>query len=231
MVGQIGDTNGLNAGWHFDGNSNDFGHFNNNGTDSTISYVQGKFGQSALFNGTSSRIVLSDAAILKPAGNFSISAWIKTTGTAADQFIFISKGQDGTTYNGITFAVVSGATGVIRLEIARNTGTVNNVDYKDLSGSVKVNDGAWHWVVGVYDGAFMYVYVDGLLDNNSAWTNNAGYKATNWPRIGAWTDDGSTYSGFFNGNIDELALYGRALSSGEIKRLYNWSVGRNARIV
>ena len=38
----------------------------------------------------------------------------------------------------------------------------------NIEGNIRVDDGQWHHVAGVYDGTRMSLYVDGVLDATSA---------------------------------------------------------------
>lgn len=77
-----------------------------------------------------------------------------------------------------------------------------------------LNVGAWHHVVGVYDGQYVRVYVDcvegvsrhisGVVLDRSGSVDIAGKQRDR-----------------FNGLIDDVRIYNRALSLDEIKALYN----------
>jgi WD40 repeat protein len=83
------------------------------------------------------------------------------------------------------------------------------------TGSVDVNDGRWHHVVGTHDGAKICVYVDGALVDCETRGGNA--VACNDPvYIGGWPH--SKYR--WNGLIDDVRIYSYALSPEEIKMLH-----------
>jgi hypothetical protein len=160
-----------------------------------------------------------DHADFKPTGNFTMGAWIKVPSNTTGRYIFMSAGSQAPNYDGIGFFVTSGHK--IDFDIARNTGTVDGTDYKSLVGNVTVDDNAWHWVVCVYDGTKMYIYVDGSLDNSVAWTNAPGFKATNYVRLGATTTDGSSYTQYLTGNVDEFFMInGTAWNSTNVTSYY-----------
>jgi hypothetical protein len=88
------------------------------------------------------------------------------------------------------------------------------------------NDDAWHQVVATYDGSNtrngMKIYIDGVLatmedaDDSSLSgniSNNVDFE------IGG--RDGGSQA--FNGSIDDVRLYGRALSLNEVKSIYESS--------
>ena len=94
-----------------------------------------------------------------------------------------------------------------------------------LAGDVASNTGAasldtWVRAVVVYDGASMSLYVDGQLIGSKS----VGIDYSNHDRfiLGANADnpDGRIMAGF-NGYIDDFAFWDRALSSGEIDKIFN----------
>ncbi len=149
------------------------------------------------FNGT-------DAYVAFPAtpntGDISVSFWVKySTGS----FTYAASG-DG------IFAYLRFYSTQSKLSFV-----YANVNY-DLTTDIK--DGNWHHVVVTYDqsAAIVKGYTDGSLSethiNKSAGTTN------NIQTIGAWKT-GST--GYFNGEIDEFAVFNTALSSCDIKGIYD----------
>ena len=91
----------------------------------------------------------------------------------------------------------------------------NGLSNSALWGTVNVNDGQWHHVAGVYDGANMYLYIDGSLDVSQPATGQIAINS--YPvRIG---EDSQTGNRHWNGWIDEARVYSRALSFAEIQGL------------
>ncbi|MBA7639403.1 hypothetical protein ES703_47061 [subsurface metagenome] len=87
--------------------------------------------------------------------------------------------------------------------------------FGNVIGSTNVNDGQWHHVAGVYDGSKICIYVDGILDNTedaSGSISNSSYNVL----IG---ENEEMTGREWNGLIDELRIYNRALSHGEIVSL------------
>jgi hypothetical protein len=77
---------------------------------------------------------------------------------------------------------------------------------------VDVNDGQWHHAAGVYDGSMLYLYVDGMLDNSMP---SSGSIATN--SYDVCIGENSQVTGrYWDGLIDDVQVYKRALSSEEI---------------
>jgi hypothetical protein len=82
-----------------------------------------------------------------------------------------------------------------------------------LTGSANINDNQWHHVAGVYNGSKMDLYVDGKLDASQTASGSLNVSATN-------VYIGGSPSQSFNGLVDDVRIYNRALSADEIEALY-----------
>jgi hypothetical protein len=72
--------------------------------------------------------------------------------------------------------------------------------------------GQWQHVAATYDGATARIYIDGVQTASTTFTANVGDSDT-W-RIGAY---GSPSAGFFDGLVDNVRIYDRALSASEVQ--------------
>jgi hypothetical protein len=90
--------------------------------------------------------------------------------------------------------------------------------YGDGIGVTGFNDGRWHH--GYIDsvGSLYSIYVDGVFRTSKTMTTNA--------TAGTVTIGRNTYGGveYFPGQLDDIRIYNRALTAGEVRQLYN--VGR-----
>jgi hypothetical protein len=76
----------------------------------------------------------------------------------------------------------------------------------------------WHHIVGVADGVNMYIYVDAVMVASRTFaTTTYGSSAKDFNVGGNVFGSGQ----YFPGRIDEVLVYGRALSATEITHLYN----------
>lgn len=86
-----------------------------------------------------------------------------------------------------------------------------------------INDGEWHHLLGTYDGSAMKLFVDGNLeDTNTDFSGDLPVVAGDL-HIGA--DYEASPGNFFNGQLDEVRVYNRALVDAEVRRLYEWAPG------
>ena len=79
------------------------------------------------------------------------------------------------------------------------------------SSSIAINDSNWHHVVATKSGSSVHIYLDGVdvtaLGTNTTATNNAA--ALNIGRA-------TTGTGYFDGDIDEVAIYPVALTQAQV---------------
>src|SRR3989454_2475076 len=85
------------------------------------------------------------------------------------------------------------------------------------------NDGQWHHVAFVVDAVGGHLYVDAVLKASVAWTGTPGAPSTAQPAsLGVYPGGGADVPGgpgageYFPGSLDDVRIYGRALSADEI---------------
>ena len=141
--------------------------------------------------------------------SYTISLWYKTT-VAGGFKTLINLGAN--TYR---FCLLSATLGRITFG-AGNSSTIT-VTYNWMPTAGAINDGNWHHICIVQDSSGGSVnltpYVDGSPSGSAAGTTPAVTENNN--RIG----DG--HYGGVDGNIDEVAIFSRALSASEVTTLYN----------
>ena len=171
---------------------------------------------SLLLNGSTQRGRVTNTPLLNPS-TITVSAWIKVIGIDVIQAI-CSKDDYSASGAQRVWQFRVNASNVIQF-IPFNAST--NGSY---AGTVTVNDSKWHHVAGTWDGVTIYVYVDGKRDGaGSAYSGSLRTGQTNAVTIG--DDDtadgvGDTPADFFSGNMDDICLYNRALSTSELAQLY-----------
>ena len=89
------------------------------------------------------------------------------------------------------------------------------IDDSVLEGSRPIDDDRWHHVVGVYDRQHLLLYVDGRLDRSLALDRPTALDTRAPVVVGRGFDQRHA----FGGQLDEVRVYGRALSAPEIARL------------
>ena len=161
-------------------------------------YIDGVVGSALSFDGTDDQVAAPTSAAIATPSEITIAAWIRRGTSFRFESIvdFRDQGTDG--YDLYT-------TNSSRLFLRVNDGA--------LTGSSVVTDGAWHHVVGVYDGNHMRLYVDGNLDA----TSTVGAKSIDVGALQLYIGRHFSLNTFgFTGNIDEVMLYTRGLSDIEV---------------
>jgi hypothetical protein len=219
----------MRAWWAFDeengpfiddrAGANDIGTFINGPT-----LVAGKVRNALLLNGQQSVDVPASPEIDFGTGDFSIDAWIRTTTTASVATIldkrFASIGYLLFLFNGRLSVQLSDRQLNAMSCGADNTKT-NCTNYGSPLSAAKLNDGLWHHVAVTVDrdnasGGVFYV------DGNAVGTFNPTLRpqslsSTATLRIGRNHDSGF---GGLAGRIDELELFGRALTAAEVRGIF-----------
>jgi hypothetical protein len=201
--------------------------FSNNSTKTDGTYagttkpqgVFGPIGQALSFNGTTAYINIPDAAYLRPGtGNFTISCWCKRANSNSVLTIVGKRQNSGTfTQLDLDSGRVPNGSGVAGKQICLFG--YDGSSMMSVYTNNNVIDGNWHHVVGVriYNSAPL-IYVDGLSWAVTA--DNAGYTA-NITSADPWQIGGNnTGNGIWDGQIDDVRLYNRALTAPEVAALY-----------
>ena len=199
---------GLIAYYKLIRNSHDHYYNQYNGTDTSVTYSDGK---SATFNGSSSYIA---TGFTVPANtSYGFSAWIKTTNTSSTMIIFSDTDSNGANKSGR--AVLGFYNGNFYFNMGDNTNAWYDIT---TYNSASVRDGAWHHLYLATDGTSQKLYVDGVLFGSLTSTVNPGTIGARTYKIGRAGD----YSGgYFNGSIANVRAYNRALSADDVKSIYD----------
>jgi hypothetical protein len=137
-------------------------------------------------------------------GHFTIEMWFKINAFDKDWQALITKGDN-------SWRIHRSANSNF---LAFGTTGLSNTD---LTSTVNVNDGNWHHVAAVYDGANKYLYIDGVLDVSVPVTgtlNMSSYQTY----IG---ENGQSMNRHFNGLIDEVRIWDAPLSGSQISTQMN----------
>jgi FlaG/FlaF family flagellin (archaellin) len=172
---------------------------------SGASWTTGVNGSALLFDGTD--YVQYDQKIVSDYP-FTISAWVKTTDTSEQAIVNLARSDKNDRYFGI-YIDDSGRAALV----AKNRGSESTI-----TGAI-VNDGEWYHISGVFSSDNeRNLYVNGA--HNGTDSNNVDFpnNANNVWSFGMWGD--KTPSAYFDGTIDEVKLWDRALNTTEVQQLY-----------
>jgi hypothetical protein len=212
---------GLVAYYPFNGNANDE---SGNGNDGTVNGAtlttdrNGEAGSAYSFDGVNDKIDTGNGWGNFGTGPVTISVWIKRNeidnvdailskgnyGTGKQWYLRTDYPVGGTTHTHINFLFRAGA-------------PIEQI--QQIWSTSQLYPGTWHHVVAKRDSTGLSIYIDGQLDNTEASSprNADSNVPVKFGFIDTWVP------GDFNmdGNIDDVRIYNRALSSSEVAALYD----------
>ncbi|MCS5611856.1 MAG: LamG domain-containing protein [Candidatus Poribacteria bacterium] len=182
-----------------------------------VKWAKGKYGTALEFGGEVGDFVeVADSATLNPAKEISYMAWFMSDKYDNTRGI-ISKywGPGGQrTYN---LRLHHDLAGALSTEVSSNGQFQPGVSVTDVHSEAVLKDGQWHHAaISFKGGDFLRMYVDGKLANDSkATATKTLFDNETTLKIGQ--DFNEDAKRFFNGVIDEVAIFNRALNEAEIK--------------
>jgi hypothetical protein len=202
---------GMTSWWPADGTANDLISTNHGTFTNGVTFTPGIVEQGFTLDGISGWVDFGTGASVIGRGPFSVSLWLKTTQATTNTLL---SQRDGNDWNGMWSLSTLGG----RLEWYLYGESAYNFD---LVATRYVNDGQPHHIVGTRetDGSGR-LYIDGTLE-----TSHTGTARLLVPfHVTLGTNLRSLFWGnppvFFNGVLDEIQVYGRALTSNEVQTIY-----------
>lgn len=157
---------------------------------------------SLLLDGSGDSASIADAASLDVTSAFTVEAFVKRTG--ADVTLSAVVVKRNVAGNSPTYGLVfGGADGIRASAHVASPGTIGTA-----TSPLALN--TWHHVAGVYDGAALALYVDGVLKSSVAGSGSVQV-STQPVEIG-------TFGADFQGQIDEVRISNVALSPEQFLR-------------
>jgi hypothetical protein len=209
-------TSGLVGWWPFSGNANDSSGNNNNGTVMGATLTIDRFGNANSayqFDGSSSYITIPNSSSLQSPGyRLSMTAWVNLAGYSLVGQPFnpiLSKNNNGANAYMYRFTVDFVGLGFYA--------SVNNWNNNTGGFGDTLINSEWYLLTAVLDSNISYFYLNDSLIGSQAFTTNI--TADNYPlEIGR---DMPGITEIFNGKIDDVGIWNRALTQQEINNLYN----------
>jgi len=208
-----------------------------------VDFAAGVRGRAFQFNGGGACVKIPQTPALDIANQITIEFWMRADsdnemqtyqGLVTSDFyeVEISNGLGG--QMGVNFGVST--TDNLPPRADGTTGPNNFTEISSANGGgAPVTAGAWHHVAGTYDGIQLQLYIDG-----QPWGNPVPHQGTLRPMgpgsfVAIGSEDGRLTCAdcpghrYFKGLIDEVGIYNRALTAGEIQAIYRFGVGNNVR--
>jgi hypothetical protein len=200
----------------------------NDGTPSGVTYgATGKIGDAYTFDGVNDYVNIDSA--LTPLASTTVgtwSCWVKPVdATPAGNRRSLSFGDtDADTYIAITHTTAG---------LCRFTVTLAGVQQFNINtDAAAFSDGVWALVCVVQDGVSPIIYIDGVAvaqtfivtTDTTAWFSDLS--GLDNGRLGAFKTNLLEDLNFFDGSIDEVALFDTALTAAQVLELYNSGTGK-----
>lgn len=213
----------LVARWHLDGlvagaapDSSGNGLNALSGGEATPDVVPGRFG-GALSFGSERFLRVTRAAALEPQ-NLTVVAWVKRDGPPGAARYLVAKGAQACT--AASWALYTGgAADGLRFYVYDG-----NASLVTPPAGTAIWDDRWHAVAGTFDGTTVSLYVDGrLVGATRAKAPRAiayGLASQNDLTIGNYPPGICGFPTVFDGAMDEVQVYRRALSAAEVGLLH-----------
>ena len=221
---------GMVGWWTFDGpkmfsNVTDSSGRNNNGkllhSGSGTTTVAGRAGQALMFDGVNDEVnldLLTDLDFSQEDA-FTVAAWVYPKGTASTKIIF-GRASTFTSAANVVYYFAINNTLATRYSSQISDGT-NLISATAAAGTVSRDK--WQHLVLLWDGTTLILYKNTVsiatgvnVSFTGLWDGNTAAKKET--SIGA---NGTTEAQTWPGGIDDVRVYGRALSTTEIQQLYN----------
>jgi hypothetical protein len=215
------DPTGLMLYYKLDGDATDSSGNNYHGiVNGGAMYVDGKFGQAIHLDGIDDFVAVQDMNYVGVGyTEVTVAAWIRTT----DSGDGIIASFDRSEFWRVETNGAGGGPGQVGWDVWSVTANT----YVDTGSTRRVDDGHWHHVAGVFDNGIMTIYIDGGAEPpvSSADSTFGRDRYVRYGFLGANSEasypppTGRPDGGWFEGDVDELRVYHRALSAAEIAYL------------
>jgi hypothetical protein len=194
---------GLVGDWPLNGNAKDSTPYRNHGTATAATLTtdrKGKANSAYSFDGTTSSILASATGLpsVTRTGTYTISAWI-LPGTNPSMEPVVQSSLSCSDRNSLA---VNGT--------LASVGYYNGTSWTGKSGTIP--GGVWTHLVGVNQAGTLALYINGAAQAGTS----APYSSCTGTLFGRSDSSGR----FYNGNIDDVRIWNRALSSSEVNALY-----------
>jgi trimeric autotransporter adhesin len=212
-------TNGLVAYYPFTGNPNDASGYGRNGvTSGGIALTTDRYGNSGqayLFNGSNAGIAVNSWNTITGNTPRTMSIWFKTTNPSVSQQV-LSWGT-----NSASSSCYMGSGIYSGIKFLGFFGFANDLALVD---AFQFYDNRWHLMTFTFDGSTMTLFFDGVafMSRTGATLNTGSSRLT----IGFHY----TNVDYFNGSLDDIRIYNRALSVTEVQQTYLAEVASSTTI-
>lgn len=183
---------------------------NNDGTITGATWTTGKFGSALAFDGDGDYVSFPGQQHIPDGSPFTIAAWVYWTAAPFGRSHVYGRNSN----------TVDSQTGLYMYDSGDFRLQVSNGSARQVVVLQTVQQNQWVHVVGVYDGSTIQGFTNGVASSPVSVTLSGTV-----PNIsaGIYGDviNRAYLDRYFTGKVDEVMVYGRALTEQEIQVLYN----------
>jgi hypothetical protein len=189
------------------------------GTASNITYAAGKFGNAAVFNGSSSKIDTDADFSGSTATGATISFWFKTSNTSGQTILGSQTGNPSGFAYGSQIYLGNSFSGIPDESIAFiNERSGFTESFLTREGSTAYADGNWHHAVFISTNSTKQIWIDGVSKTVYYYQSGSATAQADLTDIALGT---SLNASWFNGSIDQVRIFNSALPQAAVTALYN----------
>jgi len=215
----VNPPSGLVSWWPGDDNANDIEDSNHGALQNGASFASGLVDQTFSFDGVDDHVLLPQSNDWNFAtGDFTVDFWEKSSNNTRRMHALSFEPNYGISNLDFDFNDPDLFGAPVGLWVYWNSSGINRITV----GSVGAyTDGQWHFIALARSGTTMTLYVDGSPVGSTNYSPAIDLSNSNLNFIGASQVDGSSPTFFWDGSIDEVEIFNRALSASEIQSIYN----------
>lgn len=207
------DETDLIASWTFeDGTAQDTSGHNHDGTIHGTQMIAGTKGNALHFNGVDNYINIPNSPEFNGLTQLTVACWFKVNGFDIWEPILNKGGYNE--YTTDVFEVNINSGGFVHFVL--NFQTSGRQGYNTPTG--QITPGTWYHLVGSWDGDILNLYLNGELVQTYDTPNEPLKTSDDSLQIGLEYDNPD--QSFFNGDIDDIYIYSRAITSKESNEIY-----------
>jgi len=195
---------GLISHWKLDGDAVDSAG-TNNGTIYSATPTTGQINDALSFDGSNDYVETINLNL----DIITVAAWVNVSGDGGERSIVDNWEHAG---HGLAYNLYE--------QNKFHLGIHINGAYRLAFSDELVQQDKWYHVAGTYDGAKGYLFVDGVKQADFISVSGSITNSTLPLLIGANPDSGNPPDKVFNGTIDDVRIYDRALTASEIEAMY-----------
>jgi len=208
-------VSGIVSWWKGDGSASDHTGANSGTLQNGAVFTSGKVGQAFSFNGNRQYVVVPDSESLDLTTQFTLQAWIKPASVIDVDAALLSKvgGVDGN--NGYQLSISPSLIPTCQFNANGEGWSANHVT------AGLVSQDTWTHVSCTYDNDTLRMHINGILVGSNFIGAKSVINSSSTLRISG--DDNDHV--YFNGLIDEVQIYNRAITANEVSAIYNTGNG------